>query len=94
MWTAEESNKLSVLGYLGVNLSKSGRSEDAVRARVKVARNEWREASGVIKDKRVPRKLMDERNAIVEMLNNNSEKPNPRGRPCTRGRDNSKNDMR
>lgn len=28
-----------------------------MRARVKVARNEWREASGVIKDKREPRKL-------------------------------------
>ena len=42
--------------YLGVTISEGG-SEEAVRARVSAAWGEWRELSGVISDKKMPRKL-------------------------------------
>ena len=43
--------------YLGMVLSEGGGSEEAVKARVSVAWNKWRELSGVLSDRRIPRKL-------------------------------------
>ena len=43
--------------YLGVTISEEGGSEEAVRARVSAARDKWRDISGVISDKKMPRKL-------------------------------------
>lgn len=43
--------------YLGVTLSEEGGAEQAVRARITAAWNKWRECSGVIYDKKIPRKL-------------------------------------
>ena len=43
--------------YLGVAISEEGRSEEAVRARVSAAWGKWRDLSGVISDKKMPRKL-------------------------------------
>ena len=43
--------------YLGVTISEEGGSEEAVRARVSVAWGKWRDISGVISDKKMPRKL-------------------------------------
>ena len=43
--------------YLGVTISEEGRSEEAVRARVSAAWGKWRDLSGVISDKKMPRKL-------------------------------------
>ena len=43
--------------YLGTTLNETGGSEDAVRARVSAAWFKWKEMSGVIQDKRIPRKL-------------------------------------
>ena len=43
--------------YLGVTISDGGGSEEAVRARVSAAWAKWRELSGVIYDKKMPRKL-------------------------------------
>ena len=43
--------------YLGVTISAKGDSEEAVRARVRAAWMRWREISGVICDKKMPRKL-------------------------------------
>ena len=43
--------------YLGVTVSEEGRSEEAVRARVSAAWGKWRDLSGVISDKKMPRKL-------------------------------------
>ena len=40
-----------------MTLSERGGSGEAVRARVKSAWNKWRETSGVMNDKRIPRKL-------------------------------------
>ena len=42
--------------YLGVTISEGG-SEEAVRARVSAAWGKWRDISGVISDKNMPRKL-------------------------------------
>ena len=42
---------------LGVTISEEGRSEEAVRARVSAAWRKWRDLSGVISDKKMPRKL-------------------------------------
>ena len=43
--------------YLGVTFSEEGGSEEAVRARVSAAWGKWRDLSGVISDKKMPRKL-------------------------------------
>ena len=43
--------------YLGVTISEEGGSEEAVRARVSAALDKWRDISGVISDKNMPRKL-------------------------------------
>ena len=43
--------------YLGVTISEEGGSEEAVRARVSAAWGKWRDISGVISDKNMPRKL-------------------------------------
>ena len=43
--------------YLAVTISEEGGSEEAVRARVSAARDKWRDISGVISDKNMPRKL-------------------------------------
>lgn len=43
--------------YLDTTINDTGGSEDAVRARVSAAWFIWKEISGVIQDKRVPRKL-------------------------------------
>ena len=43
--------------YLGVTISEEGRSEEAVRARVSAAWGKLRDLSGVISDKKMPRKL-------------------------------------
>ena len=43
--------------YLGVTISEEGGSEEAVRARVSAAWAKWRDLSGVISDKKMPRKL-------------------------------------
>ena len=43
--------------YLGVTISEEGGSEEAVRARVSAAWDKWRDLSGVISDKKMPRKL-------------------------------------
>ena len=41
----------------GVTISEEGGSEEAVRARVGAAWGKWRDLSGVISDKKMPRKL-------------------------------------
>ena len=43
--------------YLGVTISEEGGSEEAVRARVSATWGKWRDISGVISDKNMPRKL-------------------------------------
>ena len=43
--------------YLGVTISEEGGSEEAVRARVSAAWGKWRDLSGVISDKKMPREL-------------------------------------
>ena len=43
--------------YLGVPVSEEGGSEEAVRARVSAAWGKWTDLSGVISDKKMPRKL-------------------------------------
>ena len=43
--------------YLGVTISEEGGSVEAVRARVSAAWDKWRDISGVISDKNMPRKL-------------------------------------
>ena len=43
--------------YLGVTISEEGGSEEAVRARVSAAWGQWRDISGVISDKKIPKKL-------------------------------------
>ncbi|XP_063601951.1 uncharacterized protein LOC134778063 [Penaeus indicus] len=43
--------------YLGVTLDARGGSQVAMRARVAAAWNKWRELSGVISDRKMPRKL-------------------------------------
>ena len=43
--------------YLGVTISEEGGSEETVRARVSAAWGKWRDLSGVICDKKMPRKL-------------------------------------
>ena len=43
--------------YLGVTISEEGGSEEAVRATVSAAWGKWRDLSGVISDKYMPRKL-------------------------------------
>ena len=43
--------------YFGVNITEEGGSEEAVRARVSAAWGKWRDLSGVISDKKMPRKL-------------------------------------
>ena len=43
--------------YLGVTISEEGGSEEAVKARVSAAWGKWRYLSGVISDKKMPRKL-------------------------------------
>ena len=48
---------MNTFKYLGVTISEEGGSEEAVRARVSAAWGEWRDISGVISDKNMPRKL-------------------------------------
>jgi hypothetical protein len=43
--------------YFGVTISEEGGSEEAVRARVSAACGKWRDLSGVISDKNIPRRL-------------------------------------
>lgn len=43
--------------YLGVTMDSRGGTEKAIRARVSAAWAKWRELSGVINDKKMPRKL-------------------------------------
>jgi hypothetical protein len=43
--------------YLGTELSKNSTSLDAVKQRVKAGWNKWREVTGIIFDKKIPRKL-------------------------------------
>ena len=43
--------------YFGVTISEEGGSEEAVRARVSAACGKWRDLSGVISDKKIPRRL-------------------------------------
>ena len=43
--------------YLGVTISEEGGSEAAVRGKVSAAWGKWRDLSGVISDKKMPRKL-------------------------------------
>ena len=43
--------------YLDVTISEEGRSEEAIRARVSAAGGKWRDLSGDISDKKMPRKL-------------------------------------
>ena len=43
--------------YFGVTISEEGGSEEAVSARVSAACGKWRYLSGVISDKKMPRKL-------------------------------------
>ena len=49
--------QVNKLKYLGVTISEEGGSEEAVRARVSAAWGKWRDISGVISDKNMPRKL-------------------------------------
>ena len=50
-------NQVDKFKYLGVTLSERGGTEAAVRARVTAAWAKWRELSGVINDKKMPRRL-------------------------------------
>ena len=43
--------------YLGTTFNQEGGSEEAIRARVRAAWAKWREITGVISDKKMPRKL-------------------------------------
>ena len=43
--------------YLGVTINEDGGSEEAVRARVSAAWGKWRDLSGVISEKKMPRKF-------------------------------------
>ena len=43
--------------YLGTTFNQKGGSEEAIRARVRAAWAKWREITGVINDKKIPRKL-------------------------------------
>ena len=45
------------LKYLGVAIGEERGSEEATRARVSAAWAKWRDLSGVISDKKMPRKL-------------------------------------
>ena len=49
--------QVNTLKYLDVTMSEEGGSEEAVRARVSAAWDKWRGLSGVISDKKMPRKL-------------------------------------
>ena len=49
--------QVNTFKYLGVTVSEEGGSEEAVRARVSAAWGKWRDTSGVISDKNMPRKL-------------------------------------
>ena len=44
--------------YLVDIITEEGGSEEAVRARVSAAWGKWRDLSGVISDKKMPRKLI------------------------------------
>ena len=43
--------------YLGVTISEEGGSEEAVRARISEAWGKWKDLSGVISDRKMPRQL-------------------------------------
>ena len=49
--------QVNTFKYLGVTISEERGSEEAVRARVSAAWDKWRDISGVISDKKMPRKL-------------------------------------
>ena len=53
----DKLNQVDRFKYLGVTVSKEGGFEQAVRARITAAWNKWRECSGVIYDRKIPRKL-------------------------------------
>ena len=48
---------MNKLKYLGVTISEEGGSEEAVGARVSAAWGKWRDLSGVISVKKMPRKF-------------------------------------
>ena len=48
---------MNTFKYLDVTISEERGSEEAVRARVSAAWGKWRDLSGVISDKKMPRKL-------------------------------------
>ena len=48
---------MNKFNYLGVTTGEEGGSKGAVRTRVGAAWGKWRDLSGVISDKKVPRKL-------------------------------------
>ena len=48
--------QVNKLKYVGVTISEEGGSEEPVRARVSAAWGKWRDLSGVIGDKKMPRK--------------------------------------
>ena len=50
-------NQVDKFKYLGVTLSERGGTEAAVKARVTAALAKWRELSGVINDRKLPRRL-------------------------------------
>ena len=50
-------NQVEQFKYLGVVVNETGGSEEAVRARISAAWNKWREVSGVVGDKKMPRGL-------------------------------------
>ena len=52
-----EPQAVNKFKYLDVTISEEGGSEEAVRARVSAAWSKWRDLSGVISDKNMPRKL-------------------------------------
>ncbi|XP_066959111.1 uncharacterized protein [Macrobrachium rosenbergii] len=47
----------TVFNYLGSIITEEGGTEKAVRQRVKEARRKWREATGVVLDKKMPLRL-------------------------------------
>ena len=57
--------QVNIFKYLGVTISEEGGSEEAVRARVNAAWGKWRDISGVISDKNMPRKLKIKLNMTV-----------------------------
>ena len=51
---------MNIFKYLGVAISEKGGSEETVRTRVSAAWDKWRDLSGVIRDKKMPRNFKKE----------------------------------